>query len=324
MKMIQRHYTVRFLTPAFLGNAEQAGEWRTPPFKHLLREWWRVAVAKECNYNVETLRAREAALFGVAADGESRQSRVRIRLDKWGLDKSKELKSAPAIGSVTVGKNSLPAALYSGYGPVIAGPRLKASAAIQAGDSAPLRLAYEANSEIERALALLHRFGTLGGRSRNGWGSLELQGESVETDLPLVDWRGALKLDWAHGIGKDNDGALIWESRPQSRWEDAMRLLAQLRADMRRKVNDRLLLAYPSTKASMPGWKNTDRVPHSLRFKVRAEDEQFVATVFHLPCRPADELWKRLAPGKQRELPECFEQAHRFLDSQTQLTRTTI
>jgi hypothetical protein len=30
-------YTVRFTTPAFLGNAEQAGQWRTPPFKAMIR-----------------------------------------------------------------------------------------------------------------------------------------------------------------------------------------------------------------------------------------------------------------------------------------------
>jgi len=37
--------TVRFLTPAFLGDAEQNGRWRTPPFKALLRQWWRMAYA---------------------------------------------------------------------------------------------------------------------------------------------------------------------------------------------------------------------------------------------------------------------------------------
>ncbi|MCE2461531.1 MAG: hypothetical protein J4F38_12235 [Pseudomonadales bacterium] len=43
--MRQMKYEVKFLTPAFLGNAEQSGQWRTPPFKALLRQWWRVAVA---------------------------------------------------------------------------------------------------------------------------------------------------------------------------------------------------------------------------------------------------------------------------------------
>jgi len=40
MKVLR--YKVEFLCPAFLGNAEQNGQWRTPPFKALLRQWWRV------------------------------------------------------------------------------------------------------------------------------------------------------------------------------------------------------------------------------------------------------------------------------------------
>ncbi len=47
--MVKQLYTVSFVTPAFLGDAEQNGAWRTPPFKILLRQWWRVAAAKEHN-----------------------------------------------------------------------------------------------------------------------------------------------------------------------------------------------------------------------------------------------------------------------------------
>jgi hypothetical protein len=38
-------YILTFLTPAFLGAAEQSGRWRTPPVKALLRQWWRVVWA---------------------------------------------------------------------------------------------------------------------------------------------------------------------------------------------------------------------------------------------------------------------------------------
>ncbi|HNN87504.1 MAG TPA: hypothetical protein PKK14_08345, partial [Pseudomonadales bacterium] len=64
-------YTVRFNTPAFLGNAEQNAQWRTPPFKALLRQWWRVAYAAEKQFkvNVAEMRKAEGDLFGVAADG---------------------------------------------------------------------------------------------------------------------------------------------------------------------------------------------------------------------------------------------------------------
>ena len=33
-------YRISFQTPAFLGNAQQQAQWRTPPFKGLLCQWW--------------------------------------------------------------------------------------------------------------------------------------------------------------------------------------------------------------------------------------------------------------------------------------------
>ncbi len=37
------NWLVKFETPAFLGNVDQQGQWRTPQFKALLREWWRIS-----------------------------------------------------------------------------------------------------------------------------------------------------------------------------------------------------------------------------------------------------------------------------------------
>jgi CRISPR-associated protein Cmr1 len=319
--MKTREYTVRFLTPAFLGNAEQNAQWRTPPFKALLRQWWRVAVAEELKFNVNEIRKREAELFGVAADGgDSHKSRVRIRLDDWSLGK---LNQAPAIGQVVMGKNQISAALYSGYGPVVPGPKLKANAAIQSGSESQLRIAFPEGLGVEQAIAWMSAYGTLGGRSRNGWGSFELLGEHVELKPIVRDWKTAMQMDWPHTLGKD-DNTLIWQSSPLDRWEDAMKLLAQARADMRRAVPDRLMLAYPSTKGVMPGWKNTDRVPHSIRFKVRSEGKQFVAVIFHMPCCPASELWQKLTPQKQQGFLVTFAAAHAFLDGHAQFNRAGV
>jgi CRISPR-associated protein Cmr1 len=83
--MIRRlEYQVRFTTPAFLGNAEQAGQWRTPPFEGLPRQWWRVASGIT---DVMQLRQEEARLFSAANDvaGESRKSRVRPLLKRWDM-----------------------------------------------------------------------------------------------------------------------------------------------------------------------------------------------------------------------------------------------
>lgn len=326
--MKQLEYTVRFVTPAFLGNAEQAGQWRTPPFKALLRQWWRVAVAKSMNYDVPAIRSLEGKLFGVAADGgDSHKSPVRIRLDDWSLG---TLTQAPDIGHVSLGKNSIAAALYSGYGPVAPatktsrGPTLKANAAIQAEAEARLRIAFPEGEGIEQSLALANAFGTIGGRSRNGWGSFELLGDLDGLKPDTRDWKDAMGLDWPHNLGRDEKGPLLWQSSPFQKWEDAMRVLAQTRADLRRAVPDRLMLAYPSTRGSMPGWANSDRVPHSIRFKVRRDGEHFIATAFHLPCRPAEQLWKALPEQKRQGFIGCFSAAHSFFDRHSHFKRAEV
>lgn len=87
--MTKLEYQVSFTTPAFLGNAEQQAQWRTPPFKALLRQWWRVAKAKESGYDHLRLREAEGLLFGNAwlepVNGKARHRRsdVRIRLVPW-------------------------------------------------------------------------------------------------------------------------------------------------------------------------------------------------------------------------------------------------
>src|ERR1043165_3336860 len=84
----------RFPTPAFLRNAGQNGQWRTPPFKALLRQWWRVAYAADHGFHVYAaeMRREEGVLFGNAWLSHSENGRdvadhtkslVRIRLDNW-------------------------------------------------------------------------------------------------------------------------------------------------------------------------------------------------------------------------------------------------
>ena len=79
MTMRELTYQVSFNTPAFLGNAEQQAQWRTPPFKALLRQWWRVVKAREVGYDHRELLKRENALFGSALDGGG-SSRSKVQL----------------------------------------------------------------------------------------------------------------------------------------------------------------------------------------------------------------------------------------------------
>lgn len=323
MTMIQHQYTLRFHAPAFLGNVEQSGQWRTPPFKAQLRQWWRVAYAASEHFPRDTKAMREAEgkLFGHAwleddrnDRGErisARKSLVRLRLDRWDEGSLKRTKWS-ALGRVNHPevKVAVPADLYLGFGPVLLprgqrDPTLKSNAAIQAGEQASLSLACpeEHAMQIMQALSLMALFGTAGGRSRNGWGSYSLTpaGDTPALSAPLTvrPWRDALKLDWPHVVGSDEKGALIWQTGPFADWKALMRQLAIIKIGLRTQflfphaqpdgeIHDRHWLSYPVTTHKVRAWdKNNARLPNSLRFKVRPTgDGQVVGVIFHMPCLP--------------------------------------
>lgn len=333
--MIQREYDLRFCTPAFLGNAEQSGQWRTPPFKAQLRQWWRVAFAASQNFgpDVARMREKEGKLFGNAwLDGNFSKSQVRIRLGQWNEGRLRSWEGGdPSVPHANVPK-PVGSQLYMGYGPLVfkGGTALKANAAIQAGEKNTFSIAYpdEHAPQIEQALALMCQFGTVGGRSRNGWGSYSLHAIGSTLELPHRPWQEALKLDWPHAIGSDTRGALIWQTQPSSDWKALMKELAVLKIGLRtqfifttgknaQRTEDRHWLSYPVTNHSVAAWGNNARLPNSLRFKVRpTSDGKLVGVVFHMPCLP---------PGAFNPQPESikavWEMVHAFLDRQRNLTR---
>ena len=345
--MKKTDHRLSFTTPAFLGNASQQAQWRTPPIKALLRQWWRIAVAQELGYNVERLRQREADLFGVAADGgDSHQSQVRIRLGQWSEGKLKSWNGLEQ-GSIhhpeaeksryQVGPHA-----YLGYGPLDGrgGTQFskKEGSAIQAGDTNTLGIAVpdEHASHIATALWLMDRYGTLGGRSRNGWGSFSLQPANEGTaalqgGLPLKPWKEALQRDWPHAIGSDAQGALVWQTAVFDDWKKLMQELARLKIALRTMQfkfttgrdapapEARHWLSYPVTNHSVRDWGNNARLPNSLRFKVRPapqDPKKLVGVVFHLPCKPPQAF-----NPDQQTLERVWHTVHTFLDGQSNLTR---
>lgn len=347
MTIIQRHYTVRFLTPAFLGNADQSGQWRTPPFKALLRQWWRVAVGQALRYNVDQLRRQEAMLFGAASDGEASKSLVRIRLSKWDSGKlidwnANNVEAKVKHPEVQMAGGMVGSQLYLGYGPLtIQGGKtgLKKNAAIQAGDSATLSLAWpeEHDADMSQAIALMAHYGTLGGRSRNGWGSFELTPSDLQA-MPTLDlnpvsrsWQAALKFDWPHAVGLDDAGAaLTWKTVPHDNWSELMKTLAEIKIASRTQFKfpnaapphpaplDRHWLSYPITKHGVRTWERNARLPNSLRFKVRKTDDgKLIGVIFHIPCKPPSAQFR----PDETALLRVWTQMHQHLNNHGALTR---
>jgi CRISPR-associated protein Cmr1 len=382
--------SLQFHTPAFLGNAEQNAQWRTPPFKHALREWWRVAYAADRGYNfdVADMRREEGLLFGNAwLENEFCKSLVRLRLSHWNagsLKKNQWPGDSPVTHPEVKNRDNRPlpvgSALYLGFGPLVFDKQrrataMKANAAIQADETATLALAWptthreaalrdlvERNTpRIEHALWLMHQYGAVGGRSRNGWGSYELSplplGEGLGVRAPLRPWRDCLNLDWPHAIGQDDKGTLIWQTQPHDDWKALMKTLAIIKIGLRTQFElaliaangdkqkkdrknqpagiehgqpqDRHWLAYPVTHHSVQPWDyevvNGRRANLNLR----------------LPNQLRFKV-RRTSDGKRVGVifhmphlpPPAFQpnravienvwlQVHRFLDAQTQTLQRT-
>jgi CRISPR-associated protein Cmr1 len=345
------------LTPAFLGDAEQKGRWRTPPFKALLRQWWRVAYAAQEGYKGDIARMREVEgkLFGNAwldkQSGKAKEadfckSLVRLRLSRWEAGQLTLWPSTAPQEQIVHPELTKPAGgrispyLYLGYGPLDDRKGLARSPAIAPREQTTLALAFPAeNAElIEAAVALMHLYGTVGGRSRNGWGSFVIEGPGERrwdglSRLPIRTWKDALVLDWPHAIGKDDTGPLIWQTGEYDDWREVMRALAIVRLGVRTQFvfssapphqtpQPRHWLSYPITRHTCEGWRNQLRLPNSLRLKVRPAPEapgKLVGVIYHMPCLPPPDFHPQ-----RTDIERTWRTVHELLDEMTKPTKPKV
>ena len=308
MAMIKCSYTVRFLTPAFLGDAEQNGAWRTPPFKALLRQWWRVAVAKSFEYDCARIREAEGRLFGNAwleatEDEKARgikshhsKSLVRLRLSQWTSGTQK---------GVTPESDS-PEMKYVAWGLIGRGAGSPDRTALMDAvtksteGSATLSLAFPEASRpaIETALSLMQHFGALGSRSRNGWGSFTLEpphDSGAINSIHELAMTVALPLDqclnrpWPASLAMD-DGLLVWESETEfTTWGKVMLAVSHTKKEMRKRLtlnrgslSERHVLGLPVKDSDPVGDKDT-RMPSPIRFKVFCRGKNLAYRVVAMP-----------------------------------------
>ncbi len=363
--MQKMEFTVSFTTPAFLGNADQQVQWRTPPFKALIRQWWRVANAKRFNYDYKSMREVEGMLFGnawldaVSGESRHRRSQLRLRLIPWETGKvsSKEWPGGVIEKVVTTkdGRGQVPADVYLGFGPVLPPSKKEGrptvtlrGGAIEANNQQARLQIFPSNLEMDMkdTLQLLAWFGTIGSRSRNGWGSLHLiqqDNRLAVTCLPKRDdqlirdiirpWKQCLALDWPHALGSEEGEPLIWISTQHyDDWRKVMGCLASIKVKVRRVakeirepggISGIYLLGYPAGK----GWElNLDedtRLASQLRFKVIKTDKGLVGMISHFPCRIPETFTTKLNTEQQRWLydhqQEVWEKIHNYLNESSRL-----
>lgn len=302
--METRSYNVKFLTPAFLGDAEQNGAWRTPPFKALLRQWWRVAVARRLGFCHQAIREEEGRLFGNAwleANGDDRavgrksghcRSQVRIRLESADGVEPWALGNQNGVAPMSSGIDTS----YSWFGIInrkdrmTKTPLLPRSGIRTEGAEAErtLKLAFPESTEdrLDLTVRLLAGFGQVGSRARTGWGAVEIKGVKPLSASELLgfsrDLPSCLKLDWAHAFGLDDHGPLIWESDLEFKdWAAALTKVAALRKEVRTSLKGVMNLR------PLLGFADAARMASPLRWRVfrGAPTDALKVRVFALPHR---------------------------------------
>lgn len=360
--MKRLEYDVSFATPAFLGNAEQQAQWRTPPFKAMIRHWWRIVKAPLVNFDVEALRQAEGRLFGAAADdGDSRRSLVRFRLSGWSAVRVSTWDADDKIPhpEVTNGAGapmSIGAQLYLGYGPLTFKSG-KTSLNTDAGRSAlapgedglllTLIVPESFEQEVREAIQLADWFGSIGSRSRNGWGSLQMVARPDTPPIPrlsvsllspyLRDLALCLQRDWPHAVGSCDGRPLVWLIPPQDSWRKLVRELASIKITFRThpktmslvgvpkgKFAPRHLLAYPVTHHGVSGnhWGNQGRLANQIRFKAFKDANRWRGVIVHTPSRLPEEMLADLPAGVRGELSTvalaAWREVHGILDKLAQ------
>lgn len=232
MTMRELTYQVSFNTPAFLGNAEQQAQWRTPPFKALLRQWWRVVKAADVGYDYRQLLGQEHALFGSAGDDSGGgRSKVQLRLSDWS---SGSMSQRPVLQRVdhpeTKTRDGRPirpdADVYLGFGPITLDGMRNAIAPEAPAVTFKLRFPESEANNLRKTMQLAAWFGTIGSRARNGWGSLHIEGEGllgfeglcdskITDQAPLRSLSASLSdrlaAEWPHALGLCTDGRpAVW------------------------------------------------------------------------------------------------------------------
>ncbi|MBN2299297.1 MAG: type III-B CRISPR module RAMP protein Cmr1 [Deltaproteobacteria bacterium] len=334
-KQERMEFDVEVVTPMFLGGADQNAELRSPPFKAMLRQCWRIVNGGKYK-TVSSLLEEESKLFGSATEKDSGKSRVKIIVEgdvkPQGENSEVQYRGTVFHPEVQQGRK-VSALLYLGYGPIEwAGGKVKYKFNhFVPGDNFKLTIIFseENKNELLKVLSLFRHIGTIGSRSRNGWGSFNLISKGAEfINLEnLYENRVSgdpYQVDYAHTLGRDVQGPLIWHTKDNKRsWEEIMHQLAELYLGLRLKfplrtnnsIEERHLLGYPITNHPISNNRKNERYASPLRMRVIKSDRGFFkGQIIHFPHG---------IPNRNVKIPQdsFWKNVYKILDKDTPLTR---
>ena len=300
-------FDVEFVTPCFLGGADQNAEIRTAPFKNLLRRWWRIANG---NLAPEELWQKESELFG-STEKNPKTGKI------WGRSKvileiERNIDPLKDIVKDILEKKELKQFLYLGYGPVQAKTE-EIKDYIKPGSNITIKLKIPSNEAgmMINVLTLINLFGSIGSRSRKGFGSLSIlpkqEGEygcfklvnikKLRENLPsLHKDKEDIKSNEKHYpyyLACDDKGMYCWNTTQRDSYQEVLCDMT----DIYRTVVD-VAKKTPSGRTILgtaKEIKNTDikRIPSPLLMKVVKQGNKYSGRLLHLSYNISDEFYQQ-------------------------------
>ncbi len=252
---------VEFLTPCFLGGADQNAELRSAPFKAALRQWWRILYG--CEYlTPEKLKTAEDSIFG--STEISAQVRISVKgnisTSQSGFSNGKKIQVTSKGRSFPI--NIIDYLAYGKYDYIKGQGNKYHKTHIIAGSKFQLLICYHnrLKKEISSTINAFLMYGSVGSRCRNGFGSLQAT-ELVNSSYSIP----------FNSINKKSYPILSKESRlyitthGYTRWEDALSDLGTYYREARTSLENRHQFKRRGFIARPIEVKNEYNIPKNVR-----------------------------------------------------------
>lgn len=279
--------TVEFVTPAFLGGADQNAELRAAPFKAGIRYWWRVLYGNKYKDHIELGRAEEK-LFGSTEKGSQIRLQVvgNLKTEKTGFSKGKMVEDE-SKGRI-IFFNILDYLAYGHYkyqtgrGNIYLHSHICPGQVFEMNISVPVQSA--AQAEVCNSIRALFLYGGVGSRARNGFGSLQT---NLAKDFPLE----LGKISEPKSFPVVSNESRLFLTKAYSTWEEALSNLGIAYRNARKAIEPkhtftkRGLISRP---IKVDGEKIPDNIckgrhPKPFYFGIKRDQRNFLGQIVSMP-----------------------------------------
>ena len=244
--MEKLEYEIEFITPAFIGGADQKAELRPASFMGLLRWWWRILKGWN-NARVKELYEEEAEVFGGAGE-RSKAGRIWLRLKPKHLTSGNDLQRDFGIKWWFDREVRSLAGPYAGIGYLFFSAYMQKRDYLKPQSAFVLEIIGEEKylQQAEVSLWALATLGGVGTRSRRGGGNINIvrytkRNMNFIPREPVKDWFAA-QYEKALDILKGNSliECVYISKKPFTKWQDALNSIGEEFMEFRRKNKNRI------------------------------------------------------------------------------------